>query len=148
MSTRLVSDPQLAVLAEVAGQLVAPGGYTEAEGASRVGMNKRSLARLLDAGHLVQTDTGDSDTCGGRYRLHLTASGRAQLRAAIERRLLPASMFGRPLLEGVAATTTCCVINCNRPAAGTATDTLGPRSVCESCGLHFWGNFTAYRSAS
>lgn len=94
-----VSDAQLAVLAEVAGQFVAPGGYTEIEGASQVGMNRRSLQKLLDDGHLTRTDTGDSDTCGGRYRLHLTSSGRAQLRSAIEHRRVPAQMFGRPLLE-------------------------------------------------
>lgn len=96
--TRLVSDAQLAILTEVAAQFVAPGGYTQTEGASQVGLNKRSLRRLLDDGHLTRTDTGDSDTCGGRYRLHLTDSGRAQLRRAIERRLVPAVMFGRPLL--------------------------------------------------
>lgn len=145
---RQVSDPQLAILAEVAGQLVAPDGYTEAEGASQVGFNKRSLAKLLEGGHLVRTDTTDPNTCGGRYRLHLTDLGRTQLRHAIERRLVPAEMFGRPLLEGVSAGVACCVINCKRAAAGTATDVLGPRDVCERCGHHFWGNFTAYRSAA
>lgn len=99
MSARPVSDPQLAILAEVAGQLIAPGGYTQAEGASQVGLNKRSLHKLLDGDYLTRTDTGDSDTCGGRYRLHLTDAGRAQLRRAIEQRLVPAAMFGRPLLD-------------------------------------------------
>ena len=102
MSARLVSDAQVAILTEVAAQFIAPGGYTETEGASQVGLNKRSLRRLLDDGHLARTDTGDSNTDGGRFRLHLTASGRAQLRLAIERRLVPAQMFGRPLLDDLA----------------------------------------------
>jgi hypothetical protein len=102
----LVSDAQLSILAEIATQLVAPGGYTEREGASQVGLNKRSLRKLIDDGHLTRTDTGDtgdSDTDGGRYRLHLTDTGRAQLSLAIERRLVPADAFGRPLIEGVVA---------------------------------------------
>lgn len=99
---KLVSDAQLAILAEVAGQLVAPGGYTQREGASQVGLNGRSLRRLLEDGHLTRTDTGDPDTCGGRHRLHFTDSGRAQLRRAIERNLLPATMFGQPLVPEAA----------------------------------------------
>jgi hypothetical protein len=93
-----VSDAQLVILHEVAAQLVAPGGYTIAEGASQVGLNRRSLAKVLEAGHLVRTDTGDPDTDGGRYRLHLTDSGRLQLQLAIERNLIHATAFGRPLL--------------------------------------------------
>lgn len=44
-------------------------------------------------------------------------------------------------------TVECSVINCHRPATGTATDPNGPADVCEPCGIHFWGNFTSFPSA-
>ena len=86
MTTRpTASGPVVSILAEVAAEIAA-GTYAEEFGASRVGFNKRALRSAIDKGLLLQTDTGNSNTDGERYRLHLTNAGREQLRLAIAHR--------------------------------------------------------------
>ena len=71
------SSGALNVLHEVAGRLVVTAN---AAGADRLGLHKGSLRLCIDAGYLLQVDTGDPNTDGGRYRLQLTAAGSEQIR--------------------------------------------------------------------
>ena len=41
-------------------------------------------------------------------------------------------------------TPTCIIVNCDRPAEGTAHDIGGTCEVCARCGWRFWGNFKPY----
>lgn len=95
-----VTDAQLAILADVEQMLTDPAGYTRDEGASQVGFNRRSLEKLLEAGYLRRTDTGDRDTDGGRYRLHPTPEGLEQLRQAVAARRIVVHWLTRAEAEG------------------------------------------------
>lgn len=55
-------------------------------GGSQVGLTRTVVERAVADGYLDRTDTGDPLTEGGRYRLHLTETGRQQLIADNTRR--------------------------------------------------------------
>ena len=85
MATR-ISDAQLAILADLAGQLLAQPVL----GADQLGITRRSLDAMLAANLIERTDTGDPDIAGGRYRLHLTSTGQDELRRGLAGRLFTA----------------------------------------------------------
>lgn len=87
MSQPAVSDPQLAILAEVAWQIAHPENDPQ-HGADRVGFNKSSLRKVMEHNYLREVDTRDRNFEGGPFRLFLTDDGVEQLRRGLTRNLV------------------------------------------------------------
>ena len=96
----MLSDAQIATLADV-DHWTRRSGLDRSEGTGNVGYRKRTIAKLIETGHLRLTDNGDPARYDdGRYRLHLASKGHEALRDAVARRLVVVDWMDRAEAEG------------------------------------------------